>query len=156
MIRRAKAEDIPKIEDLLLQVLTVHHDKRPDLFKGNAKKYTHEQLVRIIEDDDRPVFVAVDGNDKVSGYVFCIFEQHIDDNILTDVKTLYIDDLCVDEGLRGHHIGKQLYEFALDYAKKCGCYNLTLNVWACNENAMRFYEECRLHVQKIHMEKILE
>ena len=88
------------------------------------------------------IAVALTNCENVLGYAFCIFQQHIGDNILTDIKTLYIDDLCVDETLRGQHIGKQLYEFVVDFAKKSGCYNVTLNVWACNESAKKFYEKC--------------
>lgn len=154
-IRRAENKDIPKINDLLNQVCLVHFNGRPDLFKKGSRKYTDSQLSRIIEDDERPIFVAVDESDSVIGYVFCIFEQHIDDNILTDVKTLYIDDLCVDESLRGQRIGRRLYEYALDFARKNGCYNLTLNVWSCNTAAMKFYESCGLKPQKVHMETII-
>ena len=91
----------------------------------------------------------------VLGYAFCIFQQHINDNILTDIKTLYIDDLCVDENIRGRHIGKQLYEAVLAFAREQGCYNVTLNVWSLNEPARKFYESCGLKPQKVGMETIL-
>ena len=154
-IRRALPSDIPGINRLLRQVLMVHHDGRPDLFKANAKKYTDEQLAELLADDKRPVFVAIDENNHLLGYAFCIFEQHIGHSILTDIKTLYIDDLCVDESVRGHHIGRSLYDYVLDFALQAGCYNLTLNVWACNEGAMKFYERCGLKPQKVGMEQIL-
>lgn len=154
-IRRAENKDISKINDLLKQVCLVHYEGRPDLFKKGSRKYTDVQLEEMIADEGKPIFVAVDDLDRVLGYVFCIFEQYTDSNILTDVKTLYIDDLCVDENLRGQHIGKQLYEFTLNFAKESGCYNLTLNVWNCNPAAMKFYESCGLLPQKVHMETIL-
>lgn len=154
-IRRAVKADMNGINNLLNQVLMVHHNGRPDLFKANVKKYTDEELELIIEDDTKPIFVAVDENEEVLGYAFCIFIQHLNNNILTDIKTLYIDDLCVDENRRGMHIGKQLYEYVVLFAKEQGCYNLTLNVWSCNESAMKFYEKCGLEPQKIGMEKIL-
>jgi len=154
-IRRAQTKDMDRINELLLQVCLVHHRGRPDLFKYGAKKYTDEQLRQIIEDDRTPIFVAVDEQDRVLGYAFCIFKQLPNDNILTDIKTLYIDDLCVDEILRGQHIGKALYEFVLSFAREQGCYNVTLNVWGKNESAIRFYESCGLTVQKIGMETIL-
>lgn len=155
-IRRAKREDMDGINKLLCQVLTVHHNGRPDLFKAGAKKYTDEELLQIIADDSRPIFVAVDESNEVIGYAFCIFQQHLNNNILTDVKTLYIDDLCVDEEKRGMHIGKTLYEYVVRFAQESGCYNLTLNVWSCNEGAMRFYQKCGLVPQKVGMELILE
>lgn len=154
-VRRAKEQDIRRINELLFQVCLVHHNGRPDLFKYGARKYTDEQLQQILSDDSRPVFVAVDDSDKVLGYAFCIFQQHLEDNILTGIKTLYIDDLCVDETIRGQNIGKSIYEWIVNFAKEQGCYNVTLNVWSCNPGAMKFYEACGLTPYKIGMEKIL-
>lgn len=154
-IRRAKSTDINGLNKLLLQVLMVHHNGRPDLFKPNAKKYTDEELKEIIADDKKPIFVAVDESEEVLGYAFCVFQQHLNSNIFTDIKTLYIDDLCVDEEKRGMHIGKQLYEYVVDFAKQNSCYSVTLNVWSCNESAMKFYESCGLVPQKVGMEAIL-
>ena len=128
----------------------------PDLFKAGTQKYSDDELSAIIADDARPILVACDEEDRVLGYAFCIFQQHLNNNILTDIKTLYIDDLCVDEVTRGQHIGKALYQAVLQYAKEHGCYNVTLNVWACNKAAMRFYESCGLQQQKIGMEVILD
>jgi len=155
VIRRAQKRDIDGLNKLLLQVLMVHHNGRPDLFKPNVKKYTDEELIAIIADEQKPIFVAVDEHDEVLGYAFCVFQQHLNNNIFTDIKTLYIDDLCVDEERRGMHIGKSLYEHILNYAKESDCYNVTLNVWSCNESAMKFYESCGLVPQKIGMETIL-
>ena len=71
------------------------------------------------------------------------------------IRTLYIDDLCVDGNTRGKGVGHALYRHVLEVAKDTGCYNVTLNVWACNPAALRFYEHCGLTVQKIGMEQIL-
>lgn len=153
-IRRAEEYDISDIDKLLFEVNKVHSDVRPDLFKAGAKKYSDDELKKIIADDKTPVFVA-DKAGKVLGYVFCVHKQYINDSNMTDIKTLYIDDLCVDEAFRGEHIGKSLYEYAIDYAKKHNYYNVTLNVWADNVNAVKFYKKVGLKIQKIGMEKIL-
>lgn len=155
IIRRAQEKDMPDILKLLSQVLEVHHKGRPDLFKGGVRKYTDNELTELIKDDAKPIFVGVDESERVLGYAFCVFVQHVGDNILTDIKTLYIDDLCVDEEIRGQHVGKQLYEYVLGFAKEQGCYNVTLNVWDLNEGAKKFYEACGLVPQKIGMETIL-
>ena len=154
MIRKAQIKDIPKIEELLLQVCLVHHSGRPDIFKV-GRKYSNEELKALLNDEARPILVCVDENDEVMGYCFCIFQRHVENSVLTDIKTLYIDDLCVDESLRGKHIGKELYEAAIQLARDSGCYNLTLNVWSCNPSAMRFYEAQGLVPQKVYMEKVL-
>ncbi len=154
MVRKALEKDIPKIEDLLAQVCLVHHKGRPDIFNV-GRKYSSEELTVILKDESRPILVSVDENDEVMGYCFCIYQQHVNNSVLTDIKTLYIDDLCVDERLRGRHIGKELYEAAVKLAKDSGCYNLTLNVWCCNPSAMKFYESQGLVPQKISMERLL-
>lgn len=154
-IGRARERDLEGINRLLCQVLELHHEGRPDLFKGGTKKYTDAELLEILRDDERPVFVARDEAGMVLGYVFCVRQQHLGSNILTDIRTLYIDDLCVDERCRGQRIGGQLYAYVLDYARRERYYNVTLNVWECNPVAKRFYEKCGLSPQKVGMEKIL-
>ena len=108
----------------------------------------------ILADDKTPVFVAERGG-AVVGYAFCIHKQFVNDNNMTDIKTLYIDDLCVDENARGKHVGARLYDFAMDYARKIGCDSLTLNVWCGNDSAMHFYEKQGLKPRNIHMETVL-
>lgn len=154
-IRLAAERDIPDLVRLLEQVELIHHRGRPDIFKCGGRKYTDDQLCAILTDSRTPVLVATDENDRIKGYAFCIFKQFPNDNILTDIKTLYIDDLCVDETCRGQHIGSTLYEAVLAFGRANGCYNVTLNVWSCNESAMRFYEKCGLFPQKVGMEVIL-
>lgn len=152
-IRKAEERDIPRIVELLYQVHDVHAQKRPDLFKIGAKKYTEAELSEILADGERPVFVA-ENTDGVMGYAFCIFQRHMALNT-PNYTSLYIDDLCVDENARGQHIGRSLYEYVLNFAKRSGCYNVTLNVWSCNERAMGFYKSLGMSVQKLGMEQIL-
>ncbi len=152
-IRKAEERDIPGIVKLLYQVQDVHAQKRPDIFKLGARKYTDEQLSKII--DTTPVFVAEEnGTGRILGHAFCVLYLHTDNNT-PNYSNLYIDDLCVDEAARGSHIGKALYDYVISYARREGCYNVTLNVWSCNENAMAFYKAMGMDVQKIGMEKIL-
>ncbi len=139
---------------LLRQVLTVHHVGRPDLFKPNAEKYTAQELEDMLPDEQRPIFVAEE-EDRVLGYAFCIYRRILDSHIRTEIKTLYIDDLCVDELCRGKGVGTALYQYVLQKAKEQSCYNVELNVWACNESAVAFYEKLGLRPQKIGMETVL-
>ena len=85
LVRRAEIKDIEKINELLLQVAMVHHYGRPDLFKANCRKYKNDELVEIVKDDNRPIFVAEDDG-VVMGYAFCVITDRKDDNVLTDMK----------------------------------------------------------------------
>ena len=150
MIRQANIVDIPRLIDLLHQVDMVHHRLRPDLFKPNTTKYSEQELALLLNNETKPIFVYDDGD--VLGYAFCQIAEVKNDRLLQDRKTLYIDDLCVDESARGKHIGKALFDYVRDYAKSIGCHAITLNVWTGNDSAIRFYQNMGMHPQKIGME----
>ena len=150
MIRRAEIKDIPGIISLLHQVDMVHHVLRPDLFKPYTTKYNEQELEVLIGDDSKPIFVFENG--AILGHAFCMITEVKGDKLLQDIKTLYIDDICVDENARGKHVGKALYEYVHEYAQTIGCNNITLNVWDGNDAALSFYRNMGMKVQKTTME----
>ena len=167
MVRRANKNDIGCIIELLHQVDMVHHVLRPDLFKPNTTKYNEQELEALMGDNSKPIFVfeaapprpnegltSIRGQNGsiILGHAFCLITEVRDDKLLQDIKTLYIDDICVDEKARGKHVGKALYEFVHDYAKSIGCNNITLNVWEGNDAALSFYRNMGMKIQKTTME----
>jgi len=152
-IRKATKSDILRIMKLLHQVNMVHHVLRPDLFKPYTSKYNEQELIAMLNEDDKPIFVYDDG--EVQGYAFCQLTEVKDNQLLVDTKSLYIDDICVDEQARGKHVGKALYEYVHDFAQTIGCHNITLNVWEGNDPAFNFYKKMGMQVQKTTMEVIL-
>ena len=146
---------IPGMIDLLKQVGEVHHQIRPDLFRSGAQKYNESDLAQLLQDETRPIFGAIEDG-KLLGYCFCIVEEVKDNPVLCDVKSLYIDDLCVDENCRGQGIATKLYDHVCHYAKSIGCRSVTLNVWCGNAGAMKFYESRGMKPRKIYMEASLE
>ena len=154
MIRRANNKDIAQIINLLHQGDMVHFRIRPDIFKPNTTKYNELEINEMLGDNTKPIFVYDDGG--VLGYLFCQITEIQNNSLLQDIKTLYIDDLCVDEKARKRHIGKALFEFVREYAQSIGCHNITLNVWAGNDPALSFYENMGMKPQKTCMELVLK
>ena len=146
--------DIPRIIDLLKQVGGVHHDLRPDLFRSGAQKYDEAALRQLLSDPARPIFGAY-REERLVGYCFCIRQEVRDDPVLRDRKSLYIDDLCVDESCRRQGIARALYDYTLAYAREEGFDAVTLNVWAGNDGAQKFYEAMGMKPRKTMMETIL-
>ena len=154
-IRRANEKDIPKIIDLLGQVLEIHAEIRPDIFIPGTTKYTDAELSEMLKDDLKPIYVATDENDTCVGYAFCQIQEQPFSNNMVQFKSLFIDDLCVDKNTRGHHIGEKLFEHVKSEAKRLGCYEVTLNVWAGNTSAEKFYEKMGLKTKERQLEYIL-
>lgn len=155
LIRRSQIKDIDKLITLLQEVLEIHAKIRPDIFISGTTKYTREELLQKIANDDEPIYVAVDDNDEVIGYAFCVLKQQPFSTNMVPFTSLYIDDLCVDSKYRGQHIGEQLFEYVKAEAKRLGCYEITLAVWAGNDGAEKFYDKIGLKTKERIMEYIL-
>lgn len=153
-VRRAEDRDAEKVMKLLGEVLELHAKLRPDIFIPGSTKYTREELHGIFRNEYTPVFVAADDSGEVAGYAFCVMKQPPFSTNMKPMKTLYIDDLCVDEGCRGQHVGTILFDYVKQYAREQGCYDITLNVWEGN-NARKFYDKMGMFVKETQMEIIL-
>ena len=154
-IRRADKKDIPRLLELLQQVLEIHAKIRPDIFISGTTKYTNEELEELIRDDTKPIYVASDENDRCVGYAFCQIKNQPFSNNMVPFTSLFIDDLCVDATTRGQHVGQSLFEFVKGEAKRLGCYEVTLNVWTGNTAAENFYEKMGMKTKERQMEFIL-
>lgn len=50
-IRKAEEKDIPRIMELLGQVLQIHAEIRPDVFIPDTTKYTDSELKELLEQE---------------------------------------------------------------------------------------------------------
>ena len=154
-ISRAKSEDKEKVLELLNQVLQIHYQIRPDIFMPGKTKYTKEMLEDMFKDDNNPIYVARE-DDKVLGYAFCELREVPFSTTMVPHKSLFIDDLCVDKNIRSKGVGKALFNYVKQEAKKMGCYEVTLNVWEGNDAAISFYKKMGMQIKEYQMEYILD
>ncbi len=155
-IRRASEKDIPRLHVLLEQVLQIHAGVRPDIFIPGTTKYTDDELREMVRDDENPIYVAADERDVCVGYAFCQLREQPFSNNMVPFRSLFIDDLCVDEKTRGQHVGESLFAFVKEEAKRLGCYEVQLNVWEGNTAAEKFYEKMGMKTKERRMEYILK
>ena len=154
-VRRACEKDLAGVHELLNQVLAVHAEGRPDIFRAGTRKYTDAELLAMFEDDSHPVFVAIGDDGVVLGHAFCELQDYRQSNSWQPIMSLYIDDICVDEKSRGKHVGTALYQHVIDFAREKGCHNVTLNVWECNPGARAFYDAMGMTPLKTCLEQVL-
>ena len=151
IIRKAEEKDIPRILELLGQVLQIHADIRPDIFIPATTKYKTDELAELLKNEEKPIYVAADEADVCVGYAFCQLQEQPFSNNMVPFKSFFIDDLCVDQEARGQHIGESLFEYVKNEAKQLGCYE----VWAGNISAEKFYEKMGMRTKERQMEYIL-
>ena len=154
-IRKAQEKDISRIIELLGQVLQIHAEIRPYIFIPDTTKYTEQELAALLKDEKKPIYVAVNEEDVCMGYAFCQMKEQPFSNNMVQFQSLFIDDLCVDRFARGQHIGESLFDYVKQEAKRMGCYEVTLNVWAGNTSAEKFYEKMGMKTKERQLEYIL-
>ena len=154
-IRKAQEKDISRIIELLGQVLQIHAEIRPDIFIPDTTIYTEQELAALLKDEKKPIYVAVNEEDVCMGYAFCQMKEQPFSNNMVQFQSLFIDDLCVDRFARGQHIGESLFDYVKQEAKRMGCYEVTLNVWAGNTSAEKFYEKMGMKTKERQLEYIL-
>ena len=150
--RKAQEKDAFKIAEMLIDIGALHHNGRPDVYKGNLQKYNEKEVTEILKNENSPVYVVADEEDNVAGYAFCIIRITEETKALVGRKYLYIDDFCVDPQYRKAGVGRFLMEKVLEEAKKSDVSSIELNVWEFNEGAIKFYEKCGFKTQKREME----
>ncbi len=155
-VRKARKKDAKRLAELLETIAQLHHEGRPDIYGGGGAKYNIKDVEKKIADKNETIFVAVNDEDYVLGYTMSKIYDVEPKGILLAHKKMYIDDVCVDENYRKHGIGKLLMEATKQAATDAGCHICDLNVWAFNENAVKFYESCGMTKQRIYMEYILD
>lgn len=151
-IRKAESSDCAELLRLLKCIAGLHHAGRPDIFRPASSKYNETELLDILQDEKKPIFVAAEDVQHICGYVFCIIKECVGDPMLQDRRILYIDDLCVEEDRRGQGLGKALMDTVRSYAVRIGIGNLELNVWNFNKSAAAFYKHLGFTVQKSILE----
>lgn len=152
-IRPAEPRDAARLRELLEQICLLHVEGRPDIFQP-AGKYTIDDIVAMMGDNEKPIFVA-DTGDDVAGYVFCQLKRP-HNPVMRDILNIYIDDLCVDSKYRRLGIGRALFDRVRTLADELGAYNIDLNVWAFNESAIAFYRSLGMKPSRMYMELITE
>jgi len=128
-IRKATESDLPAVLRLYAQP---GMDSGRVLTVGAAAKI----LRRMATYPDYAVYVASADNGSVVG----TFALLVMDNLAhMGAPSAVVEDICVEERLRGQGIGRAMMHFAMEFARQRGCYKLALSSNAARERAHAFY-----------------
>lgn len=150
-VRNVKKEDKDGVTKILLQMQELHRKNREDIFRKVTKKDIEEEFKGLLENNEK-IIVAVDEEDKVRGLAQVSIREIKNRVNMKECKIMYIQKIGVDDKFRRKGIGKLLIEEVKKEAKKFGCSRIELSCWSFNIDAIKFYEECGMSVQRLNME----
>lgn len=84
---------------------------------------------------DYALYVALSGGEVVGSFALLIMDNlaHL------GARSAIVEDVCVDERHRGQGIGRAMMTHAIERARACGCYKLSLSSNVARPDAHAFY-----------------
>lgn len=112
-------------------------------------RFFHEiERGRLLTEPGAEAFVAM-----IDGEPNGLVSIHPETDYFTGHPRAYVDVLVVAEEAEGRGVGRALMTHAERWAQAHGCREVVLDVFATNNDAIRFYERCGYRPDHIRMAK---
>jgi GNAT superfamily N-acetyltransferase len=158
-VRNARASDVDAVAGLLMQLGGAM--ERP---AGAGKDEIISNLHALLTDSSARVLVAetagpeaetagpeAESAGRLAGMLdFCVRRTAVH-----PAPSALIDEIVVDERMRGRGVGRALIEAAVSEARRMGCCEIEVSTERFNEAARRFYAECGFDEESVLLEKEL-
>lgn len=128
MIREATAEDLPTLVHLLGQL----NEDVPA-----APTPRHQAAFDAVASDPRQRLLVVECDGAVIGSAALVIVPNLGHN---GAPYALIENVVVDEAMRGQRHGERLLRYMIDEARAAGCYKVVLTSRKSRADAHRFYE----------------
>lgn len=154
MVRIAKEQELPRVNELRAQVNALHATGRPDIFRpgfgADLQAYAHT----LWENENSDVLVALrDG--VICGFA-CVEYVRKPETPYSLARAYYhVAEFGVDLPYRRQGVATELVAYMKQDAAARGFPRIELDVWAFNEDALAFYEAAGFETYRRHMELLL-
>jgi len=129
VVRRLQRSDLPALAALLSQLSTV----------GEVSDEALEGFWRVVQNNERHVIAVVSSS---SGEVYGAATLLVEPKLLHGASSVgHIEDVVVDDRVRGYGLGKLVVQHLVGLAHAAGCYKVILD---CETKNIPFYERCGL------------
>ncbi len=139
MVRKATTSDISQMVGLLNILFTQELEFTPDL-----KAHTFG-LETIINNPKIGIILVYELENKIVGMVNILFTV----STALGKKVAILEDMIVDDQLRGTGIGSKLIKEAILLSKRNNVARITLLTDSTNENAIKFYKKTGFEISQM-------
>lgn len=155
MIRIIEYENkyLEDVKDLLVEleeyIVSIDKDNLDRVHEEYREKMAVLDLEEVKKNDGK-CYIAVE-EEKVVGVIMgCIFKYNEYDYLdYKCPKCGEVTELVVSKKVRSHGIGQQLMDKMESYFKEKECEYIKIDVFAYNENAIKFYEKKGYHTRML-------
>ena len=134
--------------NLYIEGFKTHYENRKDIFTAKTDEELKNDLINVLRNPEKIVLV-IEVENAIIGYVEFKYSTKA-------TKSIWIDEIFVDNDYKRKGYGRMLIEEVSKFAKKNNCKRIELNCWSFNENALKFYKNIGFIQQRIVFEKPVE
>lgn len=146
LIREANKNDVDSnLLKLYIEGFNMHYSQRKDIFSNKEIEELKNNLINLLENLNEIIFV-IDKNDDIIGYAALQFKDKT-------TKSIWIDEIIIDNNYRNNGYGKDLINEIFKFAKENDCQRIELNCWSFNADALKFYDKLGFKQQRVILEK---
>jgi ribosomal protein S18 acetylase RimI-like enzyme len=151
-VRTARPEDLVVLAQLLDEVVALHHNEDPSLFRGPEEAQHTRYLEERFQDPDAGVFIAEDQRVPAGVAITVIRDAP---PFLNPSRFVLLENLAVAAKFRRTGVGRKLVDAAILWTRARDMHELDLNVYEFNHSAIRFYEAIGFRTVSRRMKRTL-
>jgi len=154
VVRRARENELERVNELRMQVNALHVAGKPEVFKPGFPEKLRNYIYAIHKDPEQFIAVAVkDGT--ICGFAVLHHINRPENPFMKERDFLDIDEFCVDEAFRRQGVASEMIAFIREFAKEKGFHRIELNMWEFNQEALAFYEAAGFQTFRRYMEMFI-
>ena len=153
-VRLARENELERVNELRMQVNTLHVEGKPDVFKPGFPEELRNYIHAIWKDPEQAIAVAVK-DEVICGFAVLHHINRPENPFMRERDFLDIDEFCVDEAFRRQGIASAMIAFIRKFAQEKGFHRIELNMWEFNQDALAFYEAAGFRTFRRYMEMFI-
>ena len=153
-VRRAREDELERVNELRMQVNAIHVAGKPEVFKPGFPEELRNYIYAIHKDPEQFIAVAVK-DETICGFAVLHHINKPENPFMKERDFLDIDEFCVDEAFRRQGVASEMIDFIREFAKEKGFHRIELNMWEFNQDALAFYEAAGFQTFRRYMEMFI-
>lgn len=150
-VRPAFRDELPRINDIRMQVNELHVAGRPDIFRPGFCPELQDVLYERFDAESGQILAAVlDGN--VCGFASVEYLDRPESPYNLARKMYHVEEFGVDAAYRRMGAATALVEYMKRDAREKGFSRIELDMWEFNQGALAFYESAGFRTYRRYME----
>ena len=150
-VRKARRDELERVNELRRQVNDVHVQGRPDIFLPGFGEELQRHVYDAFDDPGSDVIVALSGG-QIAGFATVQYIHRPASPYCLPRDFYRVEEFGVDAAHRRRGVATAMVDYMRRDARERGFLRVELDAWAFNRGALAFYEAAGFKPYRIYLE----